>query len=190
MRIFRYWWLAVTGHLISGAVGIFEHVSGHTVTGWWLFGLCWLSFYVAAYLIYRHQEFESKARTDAIQNALLDQGRDISGLRDLITTRDTQIDQLRINTDQLNREVADKVGCPALVFEIDLQYPDTQVPRSSDFIVRNGDGQDALDIRLFPAAIGDQHLIGRMPRLSRRLIGSRSEQKCQVLKKVNTPSSA
>jgi hypothetical protein len=178
MRFFRSWWLAVTGHLISGAAGIYEHAENHTIAGWWLFAVCWASFYVAVYLFYQETRRQHDRNIAPIRTALLEQGENIKGLGDLIRTRDTQIDQLiaqvgqlHLQAAQLNREI-ESVPRPAI--SLVYSVPPANIPveedgvmvshfRKSDILVRNGSDCDAYSVYLNPATIGQYTVHSYMP---------------------------
>jgi hypothetical protein len=97
-------WAAITGNIISGSIGVFEHFSGSIVTGWRYLAAWLLSFYVAVVVAYR--ENVRRASIQAVQaNAAMDSLRaDAKGLATLLQIRDTQLTQLLLQVGQLSRE--------------------------------------------------------------------------------------
>lgn len=114
----------MTGHIIAGILVIVEHVNGTTLGGWALLVVCWVLFYVAAYNFYAELVRNQQEEVGRLHSALTTQREDFAGLRDTITTRDSQIGgillqlgQLKIQADQLNREISTVSKRPELSLE-------------------------------------------------------------------------
>jgi hypothetical protein len=96
--------LAMTGHIATGIIGIVEHIDGHSLTGWLLFGACWLLFYLAAFQFHRENEKRHETNKQEVLSCLGAQTTEIKGLRALMQTRQTQLEHLLETVQQLNRE--------------------------------------------------------------------------------------
>ncbi len=121
-------WLAMTGHISSGAIFLFEHYFGHSIAWDWLIIPVWLFFCMAWFQSHRNLEKKNSDNASTFHLAIESQKSEFVALRHLITTRDTQVDQLILQMQQLNREAADKIGRPYVM----LSYADVNYLREPD----------------------------------------------------------
>jgi hypothetical protein len=154
-------WGTVMGQIFSGIFFLYEHFVEHSVAYNWLLIPAWLSLYLTAFLLYWRSEKKHDEAIRELHDAFDQQKSDTIDLRHLIKTRDIQLDQLLVQTQQLNREAEDKIGRPAISLsfkDVNYQHADGEEPvpweERTEFIATCS-GQDAFFVFLHRLEIGN-----------------------------------